>query len=65
MKIIENKLSDWERERLISKIASMKNFDEIHYNHSGGPDFNVIIKIDSGYLFKGMFTENYVYTQYL
>jgi hypothetical protein len=65
MKIIENKLSDWERERLISKIASMKNFDEIRCNRSGGPDFNVIIKIDSGYLFKGMFTENYVYTPYL
>ena len=65
MKIIENKLSDWEREQLISKIASMKNFDEIYYNHNGGPDFNVIIKINSGYLFKGMFTENYVYTPYL
>ena len=65
MKIIENKLSDLEREQLISKIASMKNFDEIHYNRNGGPDFNVIIKLDSGYLFKGMFTKNYVFIPYL
>lgn len=65
MKITENKLSDLEREKLISKINSMKNFDEVQYNHNGGPDFNVIIKIDSGFLFKGMFTENYIYVQYL
>lgn len=65
MKITENKLSDLERERLISKIASMKPFDEIQYNHNGGPDFNVIIKLDSGYLFKGMFSENYIYVPYL
>lgn len=65
MKILENKLSDWERERLISKIASMKNFDELHYNHNEGPDFNVIIKLNSGFLFKGMFSENYIYVPYL
>lgn len=65
MKIIENKLSDWEREQLISKIDSMKTFDEIHYNHNEAQDFNVIIKLDSGFLFKGIFTENYVFIPYL
>lgn len=65
MKIIESKFSDSERERLISKIDSMQKFDELRYNHNEGPDFNVIIKLNSGFLFKGKFTENYIYVPYL
>lgn len=65
MKILESKFSDLEREQLISKIDSMKTFDEIQYNHNEGPDFNVIIKLDSGFLFKGIFTENYVFIPYI
>jgi hypothetical protein len=65
MKILESKFSDLEREQLISKIDSMKTFDELHYNHNEAQDFNVIIKLDSGFLFKGIFTENYVFIPYL
>ena len=65
MKILESKFSDLEREQLISKIVSMQKFDELYYNHNKGPDFNAIIKLDSGFLFKGIFAENYIYVPYL
>lgn len=61
MTISSQKLSKSDRERLAKEIEKMEMFDELTYCIEYGNDFNNIIKLNNGYLFKAKYTDNYVY----
>jgi len=61
IKINKDTLSKDDRKKLISEIESMKFLDELFYTYEGRHDYSTIIKVESGFLFKHKYSENFIF----